>query len=176
MHRQLLYVAHDDDLPQERWDSPDLSIQGLEHLSLAEFALGIGIRCRQLKRCVPALGIGVIQLDELGATPLADEHQTLVFDDPQQPCRELGFSVELIDVLECLPACILCFFFPFAVVSQNGGGQVHTSTTMTENQLVKRFSIALLCQSDQKLVRRDGITLSIHAGGNSRFLATAYSR
>jgi len=74
MHRQLFHVAHHYDLPQKRRNSPDLDIQDLEHLSLAKFALGIGIRCGQLDGSVPALGISVIQLDELGPTPLADKH------------------------------------------------------------------------------------------------------
>jgi hypothetical protein len=92
----------------------------------------------------------------------------LVLNDPQQPGRELGFSVELIDVLECLPACVLGFFLPFAVVPEDGRGQVYASTTMTENQLVERFSITLLCQIDQLLVCRNGATKSFHGCGNKQ--------
>jgi hypothetical protein len=61
-------------------------------------------------------------LDELRPAPLADQHQALVFDDAQQPGGEFGFPMELIDVLECLPAGILRFFFPFSVVSEDGCG------------------------------------------------------
>ena len=74
VHRQLFHVAHHDHFPQERRNSPDLSIQGLEHLLLTKFTFGIGIRCRQLDGSVSALGTGVIQLDELSPAPLADKH------------------------------------------------------------------------------------------------------
>jgi hypothetical protein len=60
MHRQLFHIAHHYDFSQEWRNSPDLSIQGLEHLSLTKFAFGIGIRCRQLDGSVSALGTGVI--------------------------------------------------------------------------------------------------------------------
>jgi len=65
--------------------------------------------------------------------------------------------LELIDVLECLPACVLCFFFPFAVVSEDRCGQVYTSTAMPENQLAKRVSIAQLRQIDEPLVRQNEV-------------------
>ncbi len=149
-------------LSQERRNSSDLGIQDLEHLSLTKFALGVGTRCGS-DGSVSALGIGVIQLDELSTAPLTDKHEALVLDDPQQPGGEFCFSMELIDVLECLPACVLRFFFPFAVVAEDGCGQVYASTSMTENQFVERFSITLLCPIDQLLVRRNGITKSIHA-------------
>jgi hypothetical protein len=102
-----------------------------------------------LDRFVPAFGTAVIQSNELSLTPLAEEHEALVLDDPQQPRGEFGFSLELIDVLECLPACILCLFLRFASVSKDGSGEVDTSAAMTANQLVKRFSIAMLCQRDE---------------------------
>jgi len=117
MHRQLFHVAHHYDLPQERRNSPDLGIQDVENLSLAEFALGIGVRCRHLDGSVPTLGISVVQLDDPNPTPLANKHKALVLDDPQQPSGELRLSMELIDVLESLPTCILRFFLSLAVVS-----------------------------------------------------------
>ena len=144
--------THHRDLSQKWRNSPDLEIQNLEHLSLAKFTLGIGIRCRQLDGSAPALGIGLIQLNELSSTPLADQDKALVLDDPQQPRGELGVSVELIDVLECLPACNLSYFFPVAVVAEDGCGPVYASTTMTENQLVKRFAITLFGLINQLLI------------------------
>jgi hypothetical protein len=96
-------------------------------------------------------------VDELGLALLADKHQTLVLDDPKQPCSEFGFSLELIDVLECFPACILCFFFRLSAVSEDGGGQIHTSATMAANQLAKRVSIAMFRHSNEVLVRQNSV-------------------
>jgi hypothetical protein len=76
--------------------------------------------------------------------------------------------VELIDVLECLPACVLGFFLSFAMVPEDGCGQVYTSSTMTENQLVERFSITLLRQINQLMVCRNGSTKSFHGCGNKQ--------
>ena len=70
---------------------------------------------------------------------------------------ELGVSVELIDVLECFPACILCFLFRFSAVSEDGGGQVHASTTMAANQLAERVSIAMFRHSNEMVVRQNSV-------------------
>jgi hypothetical protein len=57
--------------------------------------------------------------------------------------------MKLVDVTERLPTGILCFFFSFAAVSQNGRSQVCTSAAMSLDQFSKRITITLLGHSDQ---------------------------
>jgi hypothetical protein len=88
-------------------------------------------------------------VNELGQASLADQHQALVFDNAQQPSGELCLSMKLVDVTVGLPASILCFFFGFAPVAQNGRSQVCASASMSLDQFPKRIPIALLGHSDQ---------------------------
>lgn len=56
-------------------------------------------------------------------------------------------------MLECFPAGILGFFFRFAPMAQDGGGQIRTSAAMTLDQFAKRISIALFRHCYKLVVR-----------------------
>jgi len=124
-------------------------LQDLSYLSAAELTLGVRIGGWQLQRFVSVLRSVVIQVNELCTASLTNEHQALVLDNPQQPRREFGFSMESSDVYESLPTCILRFFFRFAAVAENESRYVYTSTPVPPNQLAKRISIACLRVCDE---------------------------
>ena len=123
-HRQFFYVAHHQHFAQKRRNTANLRLQNPKYFPPAKCALGISILRGQLGRSVPALGAEVINVDKLCPSPLADNHQTLVLDNSQKPCREFGLSLELFDVLECFPTRILRFFFCFAPMAKDGSGQI----------------------------------------------------
>jgi hypothetical protein len=153
-------------LTQQWRNSADLRFQGLEHFPSAELPLRISTRSRQLSRLVPAFGITVIQMDELRAAPLANNHQALVLDNPQQPSGKFSFSVELIDVLVCFPTRILCFFFSFAALAKDGCCQIYASAAMAANQLAKRISITLFRHTNKVNVHQFGDVIGISCHGS----------
>ena len=90
----------------------------------------------------------IIRIDRSCQAPLTDKHQTLILDNPQQPCRKLRVSLKLVDMPECFPASILRFFFRFAPMVKDGSGQIRTPAAMTLDQFAKGISIALFRQAD----------------------------
>jgi histidinol-phosphate/aromatic aminotransferase/cobyric acid decarboxylase-like protein len=75
-----------------------------------------------LQRLVPVRGVAVVQTDELNPALLANKHQALVLDNPQQPSGKFSIPVEFSNVLERLPASILRFLFRFATVTEDESG------------------------------------------------------
>jgi hypothetical protein len=142
--RQFFYIAQHEYVAQQRRYAADFRLQGLEHFPLAEFTLRISTRSRKLGWSLPALGIEIIQVDELCKAPLAYKHEALVFDNSQQPRGKLSISIELVNVLECFPARILRFFFRFAPMAKNRGSEVRTPPSVTLYQFAEGLPIALL--------------------------------
>jgi hypothetical protein len=100
----------------------------------------------------------------VGSSLLTDEHQTLVLNNSEQPTRKFGFSMELINVLESLPARILRFFLRFTPVAKDGSREVHTSPSMAANQLAECVSVSLFCHADKFGIPHygDDLKLSLH--------------
>jgi hypothetical protein len=142
-HWHFLDVTHYEYFAQQRRNAMDFSLQDTEHLLPAEFTFGVGIRSRQLCRSLPPLRIEVIQVDELCKSPLADQHQALVLDNPHKPGRKLGVAVELVNMLERLPAGVLRFLLRFAPMAEDGRCQIRASAAVTLDQFAKCISVAL---------------------------------
>jgi hypothetical protein len=148
-HGQLLHIPQQKHVAQQRRNASDFGLQDLCYFAAAEFALRIRSAGTQLHRLASVLGPPVIQTNKLHAPPTPDEHQTLVLHNPKKPGRKLGVSLELIQVLECLPAGILCFFLGLAVIAKNGRRQANAALTMTADQFAEGIMISEPCCLDE---------------------------
>ena len=106
-HGHFLNIAKQEN-PAQKWrNTVDLLPEDDGQFAVSEGDLGCFAVIGKIERHRFIAHLNVVDVEQLRPPLLAQAHQALIHHDPAQPRRELCVLMELLDVLEGLPQCIL---------------------------------------------------------------------
>lgn len=162
-HRNLLHIAQQDHVPQQRRNPVDFLFKHFCHFRFADLGLRGNLPRRQVEDSSVLSRRCVFKIDKAAPALMAEAHEALIHNNSGQPSREARVTLKLTDVLVGFPTSILNFVFGVLTVAKYGSRQFEARGVVPFHQLGKGAVIAFLSESDKDVVIRImGCLLVLH--------------
>jgi hypothetical protein len=151
---EIFNIAQGKDGPEAGRETLDGLLQDLSKLGLSIILFRIGAPLGKVTRDGSVFGLDVlVHGDGLTGLALAEAHKALVDGDADQPGRELGVSLELVELLVCLEKCILRNVFSVFTVLRYVLRYAEDLALVLPDKLLEGGCVSIFGARNQRYVR-----------------------